>query len=276
MQNKAKREAAKDDLRKTQSKNVLSESPQAARLKLQTDDEQQQRDADLGDAGKLLRILNETQDLRADECTSDDVTEGRAEPQPPEQGDENERGAEHDRAAFQDRGRCFGRLRRRRHRADSIAASKARNGSRIAACRALRRFAPARDHASPARPPHPRMVLCSQALRSRRARATSARSRPLRAVPSGRRRPVRMRRHVPDGTRFDPRRSVELHRNLDAASAGWRANLRMTILPLEIARFRQRRGEPQDIGGVEGRVHWLVSLPTPRSAGGTILQDDAV
>ena len=50
---------------------------------------------------------------------------------------------------------------------------------------------------------------------------------------------------------FDAAPVVELHRDVDAASAGRRANLCMPVLPLEIARFRQRRGEPQDIGGVE-------------------------
>ena len=65
----------------------------------------------------------------------------------------------------------------------------------------------------------------------------------------------------PMGHGFDPAPVVELHRNFDAASAGWRANLCMTVLPLEIARFRQRRGEPQDICGVEGRVHWACVTP---------------
>ncbi len=128
----AERQAAQHDLKQTEPENVASEPPQLARMKFQPDDEQQQRNANFGDAGDLLRVLDKAEQLRSDQRTGDDVAEGRAEPQLPEQSHEYQRRAEHDRAAFEDRGGRLRGFRGRRHRADSIAASSARNGSMIA------------------------------------------------------------------------------------------------------------------------------------------------
>ena len=48
-----------DDLGEAEPKNVLAQPPQPARLELQPDDEQQQGDADVGDAEQLLGILDQ-------------------------------------------------------------------------------------------------------------------------------------------------------------------------------------------------------------------------
>src|SRR5437588_2080225 len=132
--------------------------PQAPGLELETDNEQQQRDADLGDTGDLFRILDQAKELRADQCARDDVPKRRAELQAAEQGHKDERSAKHDRAAFEDRGCCLGSFGGRGHCDDSIAASNARNGSRIAPWRALR----GRAGASAATPGQP-LSSCSPA-----------------------------------------------------------------------------------------------------------------
>ena len=174
-----------------------------------------------------------------DQRAGDDIAEGRAELQPAEQGDEDQRGAEHDRAAFKDCGRRLGRFGGRRHLAASIAASSARNGSRIAPWRRLararwfeRRHARPVAGRRPAPRPSQRLIATSASATSSWARADSM---PLRQVPP---RPGRRRRRGPAATSASTRRS----------SSSWTAiairlpqvgerSLGATVLALELARL---------------------------------------
>ncbi len=150
MEQQADRQAAQHDLCEAQPENVPAQPPQPARLQLQPDDEQQQRDPDLGDPGKLVGVADEPEQMRADQRSGDDIAQRCPELQAAEQGDEDQRGAEHDRTRLEDRPGRLRRLRGAVHCADSIAASKARNGNRIAPCRDLRD----RAGASAMRPGH--------------------------------------------------------------------------------------------------------------------------
>ena len=110
----------------------------------------QQRNPDFRNAGQILGISNQVEQLRPYDSPADDIAQGRAELEAAEQGDEDQREAEHDRAAFEDRGGGLSSLGGRDHAADSIAARRARNGSRIAPCLPLRE----RAGTSSARPGH--------------------------------------------------------------------------------------------------------------------------
>src|SRR6185295_433470 len=174
----ADRQPAQHDLSEAETENVPAQPPQPARLKLEPDDEQQQRDADLGHAGQLLGVADQPERFRPDQRAGDDVAERRAELEAAEQRDEDQRGAEHDRAAFEDGSRGLRGLRRGRHSASSIAAASARNGRRIAPWRDLRD----RAGASAARPqPGSISPPPSQSVRPASACSTSMRERPIAA-----------------------------------------------------------------------------------------------
>src|SRR4051812_46068289 len=55
--------------------------------------------------------------------------------------------------------------------------------------------------------------------------------------------------------RLDLTFRAELDRGCNAAAAGRRAHLGVTVLAFEPARLLQRGGQPQDLGGVERGVH---------------------
>ena len=212
--------------------------------------------------------------LRPDQRPGDDVAEGRAELQPAEQRDEHQRGAEHDRAAFED---CGGRLRGfggRRHRADSIAASSARNGSRIAPWRDLRgRAGASAVDAGPVARSRPARCA-SQRLSTTSASATSSWVRPTRVL---------MRRSAAEAwpnaqawtciDRRSTRRSSSSWTAMrDPAAAGRRAQLGAAVLALERSRFVERCREAQDLGRVERLAHSRRQVVPP----GPVLQDDAL
>ena len=54
-------------------------------LKLEPDDEQQQRDAELGDARQRLGIVDQAEHMRPDQRPADDIAQRRAEPELAEQ-----------------------------------------------------------------------------------------------------------------------------------------------------------------------------------------------
>ena len=103
IEKRAEREAAQRHLEQPETEDILAQPPQPARLKLETDDEQQQRDADLGDVLDQLRLLEQAEHGRADQRAGHDVAEGGAEPEPAERGHENQRDAEHHCAVAQER-----------------------------------------------------------------------------------------------------------------------------------------------------------------------------
>ena len=79
VQQPANGEAAQHHLRQAQTEDVIAQPPQSARLKLQPDNEQEQRDAEVGDAEQLLRVADQPHDLRTDQRAGDDVAQGGAE-----------------------------------------------------------------------------------------------------------------------------------------------------------------------------------------------------
>ena len=85
-----------------------------------------------------LRARGRSRARRPDQRAGDDVAEGCAEPEPPEQRDEDQRDAEHHRAALAGCGVACAVDRLGVYPQASIAASSARNGSRIAPWRAVR------------------------------------------------------------------------------------------------------------------------------------------
>src|SRR5438270_1082502 len=122
-------------MRQTETENVGAQPPQAARPKLEADDKEQERDADLGHALDRFRLAEQPKHRGSDQRARDNVAEGRTEAEAAKQHHEEQSGAEQDGAVAEEPSlddRC------RVHRADSIAARSARNGSRIAPCRALR------------------------------------------------------------------------------------------------------------------------------------------
>src|SRR6478735_8802233 len=156
-------------------------------MKLEPDDEQQQGDADFGNASQLLGIGDEAQYLRPDQRAADDIAQRRAQAELAEQGDEYQRRAEHDRAALeQEAGRpgCLGGGRcaryggkKQRHPAPSIAASSVRNGKRIAPWRPVRERAGARS-SRPGQLPTASSLPPSHASIPRTAERTSSRPSP--------------------------------------------------------------------------------------------------
>ena len=60
-----------------------------ARLKLQPDDEQQQRDADFGHALDRFRFVEQAEHRRTDQRAGNDIAQRRAQPEPAEQRDED-------------------------------------------------------------------------------------------------------------------------------------------------------------------------------------------
>ncbi len=144
----AQRKPAQDDLRQPEPEDVAAQAPQTTGVKLQSDDEQQQRDPDLGDARHVLGIVDQAEQVRPDEHSANDVAERGAQPELAKQHDEQQRRAEHDRAATEQRAGRLRGLLDLGQRGASIAASSARNGNRIAPWRAVRD----RAGASTARP----------------------------------------------------------------------------------------------------------------------------
>ena len=61
--------------------------------------------------GMLARLADQAEHMRPDERAGDEIAQGRAEPEPAEQDDEDQRRAEHDRAVVEQRGGGLRRLR---------------------------------------------------------------------------------------------------------------------------------------------------------------------
>ena len=85
-----------------------------------------------------IGIADQAQRLRADDRSADDIAERRAEPELAEQGDEDQRRAEHEGAARAAVAPAAAASALVQAPASSIAASSARNGSRIAPWRDVR------------------------------------------------------------------------------------------------------------------------------------------
>ena len=129
----AQRQPAQHDLGEAESENVPAQSPQPARVELEPYDEQEQGDADFGDARQVLGIVEQAEQMRADDRPADEIAERRAEPELAEQSDRDQRRAKHHRRAFEQGAGRVGGFGGVDHRASSIAASRVTNGSRMAA-----------------------------------------------------------------------------------------------------------------------------------------------
>ena len=125
MNEQRQRQPAQHHLRQPEPENILAQPPQAARMKLQPDQEQQQRDADFGDARQILGIVEPAQQLRPDQRPADDIAKRRAKPQPPENGDEQQRRPKHHRPALKQRA---SRLRGGRPRRSSRVLDRRKQG----------------------------------------------------------------------------------------------------------------------------------------------------
>src|SRR5205085_184562 len=80
---------------------VLLHPPQPARAQLQSDDEQQERDAELGDAQLRLGIADQPEHLRSDQRAGDEKPQRLPQPDFAEQQYEHEREAEQEDAIDQ-------------------------------------------------------------------------------------------------------------------------------------------------------------------------------
>ena len=96
MHERGKCEAAHEHLHQAEAENVLPQPPQPVRVQLEPDEEQQQRDADFRHGHDGIGLADQAKRLRTDDRPTDDIAEGRAEPELAEYGDEQQRGAEHD------------------------------------------------------------------------------------------------------------------------------------------------------------------------------------
>jgi hypothetical protein len=87
-------EAGEDDLREAEPENVVAHRPEAGGLQLQPDQEEQEDDAEFGDAQQFLPVADLVQD-RADHHAGGEVAEDGAEPEPLEDRRGEQRPAEH-------------------------------------------------------------------------------------------------------------------------------------------------------------------------------------
>ena len=95
MNERAQHQPAGDDLDQPEPEDIGAKPPQPRRVKLQPDQEQQQGNADLRHLHHRFRLVDQAQRERADDHPGDDIAEGRTEPEPAEQRDEQQRRAEH-------------------------------------------------------------------------------------------------------------------------------------------------------------------------------------
>ena len=97
---------AQDDLRRPQAKHVAAHDPQARRLQLQADDEQQQHDAELGDLREPADVADQVQAPWADDQARGDVAEDRGQAHQAKQRHRDDGGGQQDRGFGQgDHGR---------------------------------------------------------------------------------------------------------------------------------------------------------------------------
>ena len=85
------REPADHDLRQPDPEDRSPQPPQPRRVQFEPYDEQQQDDADLGEPDELVGIPRESEHLRPDDRTRDEITQRRTQPEAPEQQHEEER-----------------------------------------------------------------------------------------------------------------------------------------------------------------------------------------
>ena len=76
---------AQEHLRGAQAEHQAPHDPQARRLQLQPDDEEQQHDAELGDVRDAADVTDEVETPRADDETGGHVAEDRGQPREAEQ-----------------------------------------------------------------------------------------------------------------------------------------------------------------------------------------------
>ena len=83
-------------------------------MELESDQEEQKHDAEIGDVQHLLGRVDQPEPVRPDQRAGDEIAEHRAEPEAAEQHHEGERRAEHDDAVAQEKRRGGGGIRRHR------------------------------------------------------------------------------------------------------------------------------------------------------------------
>jgi hypothetical protein len=90
----AEREAAQDDLKQAEAENVALHPPQPRRAEFEADKEQQQGDAEFGDAHLAFGTADQPEHLRADQRAGHEIAERRAQPHAAEDQDEQQSEAE--------------------------------------------------------------------------------------------------------------------------------------------------------------------------------------
>ena len=221
---------------------------------------------------QLLRVADQPHHLRPDQRAGDDIAQRRAELELAEQSDEDQRCAKHDRAAFEDRGGGLGRLRGRRHRADL---DRRQERPEREQDRAMPRLARPRRRERGRRPASRRSSSCLARPASGSVRASPRTLRHGCArgcdVRRARPKPDRTRRRGPASKCGSTRRSSSsCTARTHAAAAGRRAKLRAPVLAIERMRLRERRGQPQDLGRVERRVHSFRHVVPPGPSSNTM------
>ncbi len=90
------RDSREQDLRAAQTEHRLAQRPQPRRLELESDQEQQQHHAQLGDVQRGFGVADEAEAPRADDRARGEIAEHRAQLQPPEQRDDDHRRTQKD------------------------------------------------------------------------------------------------------------------------------------------------------------------------------------
>ena len=86
----------------------MPQPPQPRGRQLQPDHEQQRHDPQLGDPDLPLGVADAAQHVRPHHCPRNEVAQGGAQPQPPEQQNERQRRAEQDEPVAEERGSGVG------------------------------------------------------------------------------------------------------------------------------------------------------------------------